>query len=102
MQVSCKKNDGVLTVALSGELDHHAARETVRQIAQAIDTRLPRVCQLDMSRVGFMDSSGIAVVLDAHRRMRELGGELIVSHVPAQAGRVFAAAQLQRVVKIAQ
>ena len=45
-----------------------------------------------------MDSSGIAVVLRAHRRRAALGGSLIVTGVPAQARKVFDAAGVPRLV----
>jgi stage II sporulation protein AA (anti-sigma F factor antagonist) len=53
---------------------------------------------MDLSGVSFMDSSGIAVVLRAHRRMAALGGSLIVTGVPAQARKVFDAAGVPRLV----
>ena len=46
-----------------------------------------------------MDSSGIAVLLRAHQRMRALGGAVTVTGVPAQAGKVLRAAGLDRMMK---
>ena len=74
---------GRLTIYLAGELDHHEARGAIRSIEELLDEYLPRDCVLDMSGLSFMDSSGIAVVLRAHRRMAALGGNLIVTGVPA-------------------
>ena len=45
-----------------------------------------------------MDSSGIALVLRAHRLMNELGGSLTLKAVPRQAARVLRAAGLHRLI----
>ena len=100
MKVLCLGEGKDIKLCLQGELDHHAARQAMKEIGQAVDTRLPVHCILDFDGVDFMDSSGIAVVLNAHRRMRELGGTLEVEHVPPQAGRVFSAAGVDKIVAI--
>ncbi len=92
MEVRTSANDRALTVTLRGELDHHAARETVTALERALDAALPRKLILDFGGVTFMDSSGIAVVMRAFRRMTALGGSLELCNVPPQAGRVFDAA----------
>jgi stage II sporulation protein AA (anti-sigma F factor antagonist) len=54
---------------------------------------------LDLSGVTFMDSSGIAVLLRALRRVRELSGSVRVIHVPAQPAKVLRAAGVDRLIK---
>ena len=49
----------------------------------------------------FMDSSGIAVLLRADRRMRETEGHVEVVGVPVQAGRVLQAAGLHKLIPMA-
>ena len=100
MKVVCQGEGRDITLCLLGELDHHAARLAMKEICRAVDTRLPMRCVLNFGGVEFMDSSGIAVVLNTHRRLRELGGALEVNHVPPQAGRVFTAAGIDKIVPI--
>ena len=88
MEVLTRTNGREMTLAISGELDHHGAHGAA----------LPLSLTMDLSGVSFMDSSGIAVVLRAHRRMAALGGSLIVTGVPAQARKVFDAAGVPRLV----
>ena len=96
MEVLTRTNGREMTLAISGELDHHGAHGAMQQIDHALDAALPLT--MDLSGVSFMDSSGIAVVLRAHRRMAALGGSLIVTGVPAQARKVFDAAGVPRLV----
>ena len=98
MNISTAFSSGRLTIFLSGELDHHGAHGAMQQIDHALDAALPLSLTMDLSGVSFMDSSGIAVVLRAHRRMAALGGSLIVTGVPAQARKVFDAAGVPRLV----
>ena len=98
MEVLTRTNGREMTLAISGELDHHGAHGAMQQIDHALDAALPLSLTMDLSGVSFMDSSGIAVVLRAHRRMAALGGSLIVTGVPAQARKVFDAAGVPRLV----
>lgn len=90
---------GNLVVRLNGELGHHEALTAMQAISGAIDERHPTALQLDFARVGFMDSSGIAVVVQASRKITALGGALQVSGVSSQAMRVFSAAGLPKIIK---
>ena len=100
MEVLTRTNGREMTLAISGDLDHHGAHGAMQQIDHALDAALPLPLSLtmDLSGVSFVDSSGIAVVLRAHRRMAALGGSLIVTGVPAQARKVFDAAGVPRLV----
>ncbi len=100
MQMTSFLQDKHLTVALSGEIDHHGAKSTLRAIANKIDQFMPTLCVLDMRSVTFMDSSGIAIVIHTYRRMRELDGVLKIKNVPPQPLKVLDAAGIGRIVEI--
>ena len=100
MPITVTSRDSALTIALSGEIDHHSAREMMSQLDDAIATRLPARLVLDMSAVTFMDSSGIAVLLRALRQMQHTGGTLRVTSIPAQARRVLDAAGVGRLITL--
>ena len=92
--------DKQMTITLSGEIDHHEAKHAIKTITEKIDSYLPRVCTLDFRDVTFMDSSGIAIVISSVRRMREIGGKLILDNVQAQPMRVFQAAGIEQIAEI--
>ncbi|MCQ2418309.1 MAG: STAS domain-containing protein [Clostridia bacterium] len=89
-----------LTVALTGDIDHHRAKEIIRVVEDKIDQYLPLVCILDFSEVTFMDSSGIAVVICALRKERELDGRLLLANLPPQPLRVLKAAGIEKIAEI--
>lgn len=88
----------VLTVAITGEIDHHQARSIMAELDRYMDQFLPRKLTVDLEGLTFMDSSGIAVILRVYRRVGELNGEMTIRHVPAQAAKVLKAADLDRFI----
>lgn len=100
MKISTRYADGKLAIFLNGELDHHSARQAMETIAEAIDGSLPRQVLLDMSGLSFMDSSGIAVILKADRRLKETGGKLFIDCPQSQPLKVLEAAGIVRVVEV--
>ena len=100
MQVTTFLQDKQLTIALSGEIDHHGARSILRTIADKIDQYMPMICILDFKAVTFMDSSGIAIVIHSYRRMAERRGSLRLKRVPPQPRKVLEAAGMERLVSI--
>lgn len=100
MTLSYTSVGGALRANLSGELGHREAIEMMERLAELIDLRLPRRMVLDFSDLDFMDSSGIAVVLQTARHCANVGGRLTVEGVPPQAMRVLKAARVDRMVQI--
>ena len=98
MEWKTKEKGRNLTILLKGELDHHGAREAMREIELEVDSALPLKLTLDFGSVSFMDSSGIAVVLRAQRKMLAVGGSTVVCNIPPQAQKVFDAAGISRLV----
>jgi len=100
MELRKTKDNGDVTVEISGELDHHAAQKAMWYLENTIDLYTPARLILDLSHLKFMDSSGIAVVMKANRAMSDMGGAFMVINTPAQAKKVFSAAALQRLISI--
>lgn len=82
------END-VLTVHLSGEIDHNRATTLRTSIDGQINALRPEMLQLDFSKVNFMDSSGIGLIMGRYRTMGLIGGRLSVVNVPENIGRII-------------
>ena len=100
MEIEATSADRNLLLEMKGELDHHGARNALRELELSIDAALPKKLVLDLAGVTFMDSSGIALILRAQQRMSLLDGSLLVRNVPQQARRVLDAAGIGRLVTI--
>ena len=100
MQIKSIVRGPELELQFSGELDHHAAKGAMAFLEEQLEERLPRALVLNFGALQFMDSSGIAVVMRAYRRMGELGGRICIRDLPQQPGKVLRAAALDRLVAI--
>lgn len=100
MQFTSFLENGRLTVALTGEIDHHCAKNYIQAITAKIEAYTPDVCLLDFQGVNFIDSSGIAVVINALRCMTRIEGRLILIGIGSQPMRVFRASGIDKLVEI--
>ena len=91
---------GRLTVALTGEIDHHCAKNYIQAIAAKIEAYTPEICILDFEEVSFVDSSGIAVVINALRSMAQIEGKLLLTGISPQPMKVFRASGIDKLVEI--
>ena len=100
MHLTSYLQDGTLTVVLTGEIDHHCAKAYIHAITAKIEAYTPRMCILDFHEVSFMDSSGIAVVINAMRNMAKIEGEVALSGLKQQPMKVFRASGIDKLVSI--
>ena len=61
--VKFSQNGRILTALLSGEIDHHIAKQQREEIDAALFKIRPELLVLDFSEVKFMDSSGIGLII---------------------------------------
>ena len=100
MQLTSYLQNSCLTVALTGEIDHQCAKKYIDAIASKLEVYLPKACILDFEQVTFMDSSGIAVVINALRMMVKLGGDLELTGLQQQPMKVFKTSGIDKLVEI--
>ncbi len=78
MQLTITRQEGQLTAALRGELDHHSAGQLRQKIDAALLQYRSKHLVLDLSGLSFMDSSGIGLIMGRYRLMRDMEGTLTV------------------------
>ena len=100
MQFTSYLQDSQLTIALTGEIDHHCAKLYMQGILAKIEAYTPSVCILDFRDVSFIDSSGIAVVINALRAIKQIDGRLELTGLKPQPLRVFQTSGIDKLVMI--
>ena len=93
--IETKFNNNVLTAYIKGEIDHDSAAKIRAHVDASVQSLKPKLLCLDFSRVGFMDSSGVGLVMGRYRTMKLLGGMLRVINIPDSVYRVFAMSGLE-------
>lgn len=100
MSVKIINDENKLTAVLSGEIDHHIAKELRRDIDFAVREFQPEELVLDFAEVGFMDSSGIGLVMGRYKLMKETGGKVIVKNPQNQIKRVMRLSGIDKLAAI--
>ena len=95
MRVSSWVSNGVAYVGLEGDLDLASALD-VDLTLRELERQEPRVIQLDLRDVSFLDSSGVRLILEADTRARETDRRLVLVRGPESVDRVFRITLLDR------
>ena len=92
--------DDLLYAYLAGEIDHDAAQNLRIQLDDALLTRTPRTLVLDFGGVGFMDSSGIGIIMGRYRKISCFGGKVYCLHADRQIQRILRMSGLNKIVEV--
>lgn len=100
MPVIIETSENTVTARLSGEIDHHNAKEIRADIDLAIDRYRPQKLILDFDGVTFMDSSGIGLVMGRYKAVKACNGVVIIENTGSQIKKVMRLAGLDRLAVI--
>ena len=92
--------DGIMTVILDGEIDHHSAVSVRSEIDAKIYELRPTQLVLDLSHINFMDSSGLGLVMGRYALAKKLGAEFRVINPTERALKIFELAGLGRIINV--
>ena len=100
MDMTTMVKDEKMIIYLSGEIDHHTAREIRDSADRLIISHRPATFILDLAGVDFMDSSGLGLILGRYTRMIELGGNMILVEPTRQIEKILALAAMDKTLPI--
>lgn len=95
MAVKVERGEKDIVFKLSGEIDHHTAKNMREEIDRCARNARPELLTLDFKGVDFMDSSGIGLVLGRFRLMQELEGSLRIVNMPLHLRKVMRVAGIE-------
>lgn len=73
------ENNGSLTAYIQRDVDHHTARAMREQIDRMLFDLKPAILVIDFSKVEFMDSSGLGLILGRVEKATALNAEVILT-----------------------
>ena len=73
--------DAPNVLPLEGEIDLHVSPELRASLRTIIDEEKPKRLVVDLSKVPYIDSSGIGELVSAYTAVRSKGGELKLLHL---------------------
>ena len=98
MKHQIKEDDGALVVALEGDVDLKTSPDARKILLDAIGRNLPMV--VDLSGVHYIDSSGVASLIEAFQKARKSGRKFVLAAVSESALRVLNLARMDKVFTI--
>ncbi len=98
MAVEINVTGEVVTAYLSGEIDHHTAKDMREAVDNAVELNMPSLLVLDFSGVTFMDSSGIGLVMGRYRNLQKTGASL---HITGAASNIYKVLKLAGIERLA-
>ena len=93
--------EGGFVVSLKGDIDFSRSPDLRIQLMKVLDRPLDRLI-LDLGGVPYMDSSGVAVLVETLQVQRKRGKKLVLCHMQPKVQGIFEIAQLHRVFNIAR
>lgn len=92
-------SDGILTVYLIGEIDHHTVKSIRDEIDRQMTLMRARCVHFDLSGVGFMDSSGLGLIVGRYEKAKKLGLEFYVANPVKSAERIMQLSGADKMIK---
>src|SRR5437764_1135297 len=80
---------------LEGEIDLHVSPEVAASL-RTIIAKKPKHLVVDLSRVSYMDSSGLAVLINAMQDVKAYGGKLTLAGINNNVRSIFEIARLDQ------
>ncbi len=100
LPIRMEYENGRLSAALSGEIDHHSAGYLRDRLDEAIVQTRPKLLQLDFDNVTFMDSSAVGLVMGRYRSAGACGAALEVVNLSPPALRMMKLSGLQSLASL--
>ena len=86
-------------VPLEGEIDLHVSPRIANMLNAAVKEQ-PRQLVVDLSKVSYIDSSGLAVLIEAMQNVEKYGGKFALAGLQENVKPIFEIARLDQVFRI--
>ena len=94
LEIETSDRDGLVHVALRGELDLSSVAK-VQEELDRIEQSAPATVVLDLSKLTFLDSTGLRCLVTADERARQSGRRVVLVRGPSSVQRVFTITRLE-------
>jgi len=99
IEVTMRIENDATIMSTQGEIDLSRA-PSLRQHINAVQAKRPRRLIIDLGGVPYMDSSGVATLVEAMQNARRTGGKLVLCALQEKVRSIFEIARLDMVFTI--
>lgn len=101
MESQFLKEDKLLVLKITEEIDHHSTEKIRRMADNEITRYMPRKVLFDFNKVSFMDSSGIGMIIGRYKTATMLGGVVEMTNVQPSVKKIFEMSGVLKIIPIA-
>ena len=92
--------DAVMTIRLPEEVDHFEADRLREEAGKMLEERNVKEVVFDFRKTGFMDSSGIGMIMGRYRQIYMLGGEICAAHANERVKKILTMSGVTKIMEI--
>jgi len=96
MKMSLKENQEIRILEVSGEIDFHSSRELRDKFQEILEKKCSKLL-VNLKKVSYIDSSGLATFVEALQRINRAGGKLVLMGLAPAVRGVFEIAKLDSI-----
>ena len=100
MEIKLISDKRTLLVKIEGELDHHIAEKIKTAVDEKIRSTNAVNIIFDFTELSFMDSSGLGVIMGRYKKVRTLGGKILIYGVNAGILRIMEMSGIDKIIKL--
>ena len=100
MEVQYQKENKQLRIMITEDLDHHTVEKLRRKADYEIERHIPKKVIFDFSKVTFMDSAGIGLLLGRYKNTTIFGGQLEIENVNEQVEKILNLSGITKLIPI--
>ncbi len=96
MEIKTQEKEGVLIIEVNGEINISSSPELKRAFEKVQATKV----LINLSRVGYVDSSGLATLVELLKKVKARGGALTLTNVSDKVRSLFEITKLDKLFGI--
>lgn len=100
LDISSKRQGDTSIVSISGELDHHTAANAREELSKIIEDESIKNMVIDLSKLSFMDSSGIGVFIGRYKVLSKRNGIMAAYGLSGHIRKIWELSGLYKIIEI--
>ena len=99
MPVKVETKNGMIVCYAEGEIDINTSPSVKKQFDKLISSKTPKIV-VNLTKVTYVDSSGLATLVEILKNMRSYGGKLRLSNMSSKVKSLFEITKLEKLFEI--
>lgn len=99
MQITEKRDNDILIYSVKGDIDINSSPEVRKNLEKPINEKTMKII-INLTEVSYIDSSGLATLVEVLKRTRGYGGKIKLSNLAAKVKSLFEITKLEKLFEI--